>query len=129
MFLNSYFYDPVYGYCRCNAVINQYNNKLDLDDDFNCDCVIDIMRFKKSPPPPYKIIEDIKYFRKAEFFPEGFVEILKSEFFYLNMTPIYFISSLNFLIYTFFNFNFLILIFKCMHVYWIAGCCVFRMQI
>jgi len=95
MFLNSYFYDPVYGYCTCNAVINQYNNNLNVEDDFSCNCRVDITRFRKPPPPPYQIIEDIDHIRKVEFFPEGFVEILKTEFLYLGKTPIYLISSLN----------------------------------
>ena len=95
MFLNSYFYDPVYGYCTCNAVINQYNNNLNVEDDFSCNCSVDIIRFRKPPPPPYKIIEDLDYIRKVEFFPEGFVEILKTDLVYFGKTPVYLISSLN----------------------------------
>jgi len=95
MFLNSYFYDPIYGYCTCNAVINQYNVKLNLEDFFECDCSENIIRFRQPPPSPYKIIEDIEYIRKVEFFPEGFVEILKTDFVYFGKTPVYLISSLN----------------------------------
>lgn len=95
MFLDSYFYDPIYGYCTCNAVINQYNNNLNVEESFSCNCRVNIIRFRKPPPPPYKIIEDLDYIRKANFFPEGFVEILKTDFVYFGSTPVYLISSLN----------------------------------
>jgi hypothetical protein len=95
MFLNSYFYDPIYGYCTCNAVINQYNVNFNLEDHFSCNCKVNIIRYRQPPPSPYKIIEDIEYIRKADFFPEGFVEILKTDFVYFGKTPVYLISSLN----------------------------------
>jgi hypothetical protein len=57
MFSSIYFYDPIYGYCTCNAVINQYHPSLNVEDHFTCQCKKDIISNRKSPPPPHKIVE------------------------------------------------------------------------
>jgi len=92
MYLSPYFNHPIYGYCTCNKVLNDYLKKQQFKT-LVCNCIHEIEFFGKCPLE--MTFEEERLSAERSHFPEGFNEILFKDFILFHGQPIYLISSLN----------------------------------